>query len=839
MTQVRKAAGLLVGELDRLDRQSGGALLGGVSPGEVYRGTLTVVMRLVFLWHAEEAGLLPAATGPGGEAVTGTSGRGFGGALFDPGRHPWLEHAEIGDQAIRELRAALLGAGQVSEVERIGQVYEALLEFSCALGDGPVPELVVVRTGGRRATGTHYTPQALAEEVVEHTLAPLCYSPGPADAAQASAWRVRPAAELLSLTVVDPAMGSGAFLLSACRYLAERVVQAWERDGYPDALTAARGPDLSRDGAVLEARRQVAARCLFGVDLDELAVDLSKLSLWLLTRAKNRPFSWLDHALRCGDSLAGAVTAPPPGSSQAGDSQAGDSQAADSPPAGTPGRPFHWAREYPEVMRNGGFDAVVSNPPFIGGKKISRALGRDYREYLKRQVAHGRPGNADLCAYFLLRDLALAPHGRVGIVATNTIAQGDTRKVGLDQAVAAGWAIYRAEKSQPWPGAASLEVALVWAGHPAATEPIVLDGEQVAGITASLGARARVTGNPYPLTQNAGQAAQGSIVLGQGFILEPAEAQALIAQDPRNSEVIHRYLNADDLNSRWDNSASRWVINFGEMTEQEASRYLRVFAIAEERIKPVRMQKNAARYPRMVHEWWKYWNPRLATLAAIAGLDRVLVIARHSRTGLPQFVRTGQVMSDALVVFATDRAAALALLSSSLHFAWWTTMGESSLRKDARYTPSDGFGTFPQPGPAARLDQAGEELDRFRREVMGRRRLGLTALQRLVNDDGVPDEDIVHLRKLHREIDEAVRDAYARDEEADPGIAEFEARVCAAPLPRWAQIDLGHGCHETRYGTRFTISPQARLDVLDKLLALNHYRHRNEMAGKPHHGAGI
>jgi hypothetical protein len=771
MTQVRTAAGLLAGELARLDRQAGGALLSGVAPGEVYRGMLTVLMRLVFLMHAEEQGLFPVTTGPGGH-----------GGLPGAGRHPWLAKAELSDRAARDIRAELRRAGPVTEIEQLGRVYEALLQFTCARGDGPDPELVIAAASGRRATGTHYTPRALAEEVVEHTLAPLCYSPGPAEGADARTWRVRPAAELLGLTVVDPAMGSGAFLLSACRYLADRVVMAWERDGYPDGTTG--------ENAVLQARRRVAGGCLFGVDLDEIAVELSKLSLWLLTRAESQPFSFLDHALQCGDSLVDAA--------------------------------------FPEVMRGGGFGAVVSNPPFIGGKKIRQALGREYREYLKWQVARGVPGAADLCAYFLLRSLALAPHGRVGIIATNTIAQGETRRVGLDQAVAAGWVIYRAEKSRPWPGAASLEVALLWAGHPAAAEPIILNGERVTGITASLSPQSRVAGNPYPLSANAGQSYQGSIVLGSGFILGSAEARELMAQDPRNSEVIHPYLNADDLNSRWDGSASRWVINFGEMTEQEASRYPRIFAIAEERIKPVRMQKNAARYPRMVHEWWKFWNPRPVMLAATAGLGQVLVIARHSRTGLPQFVPTGQVMSDALAVFATDQPAALALLSSSLHFAWWTTMGESSLRKDARYTPSAGFDTFPQPVPTGRLDRAGRDLDRFRREIMARRRLGLTALQRLVRDDGVQDEDIMALRKLYREIDEAARDAYARDEEADPGIGEFEAVVSAVPLPRWADIGLGHGCHETRYGMRFTISPQARIDVLDKLLALNHYRHLNE-----------
>ena len=103
-------------------------------------------------------------------------------------------------------------------------------------------------------------------------------------------------------------MGSAAFLVSACRYLSERVVVAWERDGYPDTVLDALGSGFDRDDALLEARRIVAARCLYGVDRDDAAVELGKLSLWLVTLAKDKPFSFLDHALRHGDSLVGLTS---------------------------------------------------------------------------------------------------------------------------------------------------------------------------------------------------------------------------------------------------------------------------------------------------------------------------------------------------------------------------------------------------------------------------------------------------------------------------------------------------------------------------------------------------
>ena len=974
--QVRQAAELLVGELSRLDRETDGALLGEVAPREVYRGTLTVMMRLVFLLYAEEQRLLPVSSDLYATAYSVTSLHHqldaeqnlygdeigdrraaawprllatfaavyegceyvdmrippYGGSLFDPARYPWLERLAVTDRVVHEILGALLilrrrggAAERLSykglDVEQIGHVYEGLLEFSClrvdepylgligklepelplaqveqAAEDGdffewlakicdaspgalrkamgaasedlatlhaacdndadlaqrvrplrgllrrdlrglptvfPAGSLIITQVGDRRATGTHYTPRKLAEEIVEHTLAPLCYSPGPADGAEPDDWQVRSSHRPARTQGARPGDGLRRVPRLGLPLPRRALVEAWERDGYPDPVVAALGPDFNRDDAALEARRRVASRCLCGVDRDEAAVELGKLSLWLVTLAKDQPFSFLDHALRCGDSLVGLISesqvvafhldpetgrynnarlsgaideiagpimtrvlelredieAEPVRDPQQAALAAGKLQEADdltarlrdladavsaaalstagqpedafdsrlngiegdvqrlltqegieSPlehafrarldawlkgPRAEPIRPLHWALEFPEVMRHGGFDAIVSNPPFIGGKKVSGALGTDYREYLKQRLAKDKPGHADLCSYFLLRDLSIAGHGRVGIIATNTIAQGDTREVGLDQVVDMGWAIYRAEKSQRWPGTAALEVALLWTGHPAEHEWRILDGNRVAGITPSLDPPSRIRGNPYRLAANAGQSFIGSYVLGGGFILTSTEAHDLIANDPRNKDVLFPFLNGEDLNSHWDCSASRWVIDFNDWPIARAMEYQEVFAIIDEKVRPERQRTKAngdyvLRQP-LPQRWWQYADKRPALRRAIADFDRVLVVARHSKAGLPQFVTTDQVISDATVVFASDRSAVLSLLSSSIHFVWWTTKGESTLETRLRYTPSDGFETFPQPGLTKRMDHSGTELDTFRRELMERR----------------------------------------------------------------------------------------------------------------------
>ncbi|MEV4251565.1 type IIL restriction-modification enzyme MmeI [Spirillospora sp. NPDC049652] len=1093
--QVRQAVELLVGELARLDRESGGTLLADVAERDIYRAALIVLMRLVFLLYAEEQELLPTdelyqlsygvaalydrlrrESDQHGEevgdrrsaawyrllalfrAVHGGSEHpdlripAYGGSLFDPSGFEWLAFAPVTDRVVHEVLDALLilrhkrgkaAAERLSykglDVEQIGHVYEGLLEFSCLKVDEPYvgligrvePELPLRRleeeyakgtasflawlkdecdatpkqlekalakapdteqaaalhaacdndeelaarirpffgllradlrgdptvyparsvlftqVGDRRATGTHYTPKSLAQEIVQHTLAPLCHRPGPAEGAPEDEWQVKPAAELLGLKVCDPAMGSGAFLVSACRYIAERVVDAWERDSMPVDVLDLLGPDHDRDDLLLFAKRRTAASCIYGVDRDDMAVELAKLSLWIETLAKDKPFSFLDHALRHGDSLVGLIDEvqvksfhldPKRGSwdnarfgnvmddlvpmltraqelreeieafaaddiervaekrrklaeaerltgslrlaadvvtaaalSTAGrpedvlDARLRDladevravlgggcaeqtddfaREPASSPvevllrekveswlrgTRKTPVKPFHWSLEFPEVMRRGGFSAVVGNPPFIGGQRLTGAMGTDMREYLVQHIGGGRRGSADLCAYFYLRDLAITNNGRVGIIATSTIGQVGTREVGLAQACDKGWEIYRAEKSQPWPGTASVEVSLVWTGHLGDEEKPVLDGRPVPGITPSLDAQSLVVGNPYRLADNADQTFQGVIVLGKGFILEPERAQELLNKDSRNSDVLFPYMGGEDVNSRWDLSAPRWVINFHDWDEEKARTYSECFEIVEREVKPFRAEnKRKVRRER----WWQFAERATGLYASIKSFDRVLVIARVSSTAVPIFVSNDRVLNEKTVVFATDRSEDLALLTSAFHIHWaWEYSGR--LKADLQYTPSRCFDTFPRPMATAIMARLGDELTAAREAVMLQEQIGLTALYNRFNDPACRDDRILDLRRIHIRIDEAVREAYALDEVKSPEIGEFEAGVTSTPLPSWRELELEHGFREVRQGVRFTISSRARDLMLNKLLALNHYRHQQEVQLNP------
>ena len=208
-------------------------------------------------------------------------------------------------------------------------LFERVRPFAGLLREDTMGYPVVITTGGvyvtkgedRRSTGTHYTPRSLTEPIVQYSLEPAVYV-GPAEGKPREEWRLHSAGHLLSLKVCDMAMGSGAFLVAACRYLADRLVEAWDEierdhpgmiivtpegklaDGTPAEMLVPRDPAER----LIVARRMVAERCLYGVDINPMAVEMAKLSLWLVTVQKERPFTFLDHALRCGDSLLGIAS---------------------------------------------------------------------------------------------------------------------------------------------------------------------------------------------------------------------------------------------------------------------------------------------------------------------------------------------------------------------------------------------------------------------------------------------------------------------------------------------------------------------------------------------------
>jgi len=570
----------------------------------------------------------------------------------------------------------------------------------------PAGAMILQPSDERRRSGSHYTPRILTEPIVRKTLEPILQRLGD---------KPTPS-QILALKICDPAMGSAAFLVETCRQLGDVLVAAWHAHKQLPSIP----PD---EDEILHARRLIAQRCLYGVDKNPMAVDLGKLSLWLATLAKDHPFTFLDHALRHGDSLVGLTRKqitefhwlPTPQRSfgqdvieerikaatgvrqeiiDAGDEVpfllkqqklaladeslnlvrfagnlviaaffAGDNdkkrklkreellaQFSEFLRSGNMGlrptkaeqdlrsgdkavQPFHWEIEFPEVFgrENGGFDAFVGNPPFVGGKKISTILGDAYREWLA--VVHDDSNsNSDLVAHFFRRTFGLLRStGTMGLIATKTIAQGETRYTGLRWICTHDGTIYNALRRMKWPGQAAVTVSLLHIGKNGFEGSCELDGQPVNRISAYL-FHSGGDDNPCVLKANEAKSFIGSFVLGMGFTFDDSdgqggassieEMQRLVAKNPRNAERIFPYIGGEDVNDDPQHRPTRFIIDFFDMSLEEAGRWPDLLAIVREKVKPERdkQKRDAIRL-----RWWQYADKRPGLRKALETRQSALV----------------------------------------------------------------------------------------------------------------------------------------------------------------------------------------------------------------------
>ena len=710
----------------------------------------------------------------------------------------------------------------------------------------PKGSLVLQPSDERRRSGSHYTPRELTEPIVRTTLEPILARLAGDDP------RGPTPEQLLDLKVCDPAMGSGAFLVEACRQLGDALVAAWRN--HESSIQVPTDED-----ATIYARRLVAQRCLYGVDRNPVAVDLAKVSLWLVTLAREHPLTFLDHALRHGDSLVGlskkqlqafhwdetqpnsfAAILVSQGLERAlalreqirnagDDVPDADLRALWQEANGTLGKvrlhgdlviaaffeadsakarlaklaayakqvggpeaeahavrlrewrrddarplaPFHWEVEFPEVFERvrPGFDAFVGNPPFMGGRNLSAAAGETYTAWIMSQHPESS-GGADLVAHFFRRTFnLLRDRSTLGLIATNTIAQGDTRVSGLRWICHHRGQIYAAQRRVRWPGLAAVIVSVVHVAKGLGISPVHLDGRPTERLTAFLFS-AGGHDNPARLKVNSGKSFVGSYILGMGFTFDDADSKGvatpveqmrrLIERDPRNAERIFPYIGGEEVNSSPTHAHHRYVINFEEMDETQARTWPDLWRILEEKVKPERITKDANKYPRMVNEWWKYWNARPELVSRLKGFLRCAVLTLHAPYHLVSFAALPAVFSHGLAIFPTDKYSALSSLQSRPHELWARFFG-SSLEDRLRYTPSDCFETFPFPEDWTTrpdLETVGQEYYEYRAQLMIDNNEGLTKTYNRFHDPEEHDPRIVRLRELHAQMDRAVLDAY-------------------------------------------------------------------------------
>ena len=495
---------------------------------------------------------------------------------------------------------------------------------------------------------------------------------------------------------------------------------------------------------------------------------------------------------------------------------------------------FHWFLEFPEIMERGGFDCILGNPPYLGDKKQKRSYGAPFQ--VATRWLFSLESACDVVAIFYRRifDL-LQPEGLAVLISTNTIAQGATREQGLDTILASGGTIHYAAPSVQWPGRANVVVSIVGFSKGTMLGPYPLDGRSVLGITGGL--RERMEENqakPKQLKANRGIAFIGTYVNGTGFFLDFSTASTLITRNPYTRDVIRRHTNGDDLYDDVLQKGSRYVIDFGSRSIEEAERYTECFEIVRSRVFPIRTKQGDQRNR---EKWWLHARPRRKLYTAIHKFSRVLAAAKVSRTCAVDYVPADEVLDEKLIVFALDGYDAFAFLQSCFHWEWaWFRC--TTMKHDVSYGVQRIFLTLPLPldfstARDASMQKVGEQYHDHRKGIMQDLRLGLTTTYNLfhtrdlslaaVGKASKSDSDtaasclrnLLELRRLHVALDLAVRDAYG-----------------------WQDLDLAHDFYEVEYlpendRVRYTISPIARREVLRRLLVENHARAEAEAQNPP------
>jgi hypothetical protein len=768
----------------------------------------------------------------------------------------------------------------------------------------------------RAATGAHYTPPSLTEPIVQYALEPVVFR-GPAEGKPREEWELKRPEELLALKVCDIAMGSGAFLVAACRYLAARLVESWENN--PQEAPADAGRDFEEQR--LTAMRLVAERCLYGVDVNPLAVEIAKVSLWLTTLRRDRPFTFVDHALRCGDSLlgltslnqlealalkpeeassillepareairatldevrqlreqiestdavdlreveaktaalgsadrelgslktvgdiiVGAALEEAAGKSRAATvvegaveeiyaalavtcadrndallervkAQAGDALLAGSAPGALdPPRPFHWALEFPEVFgrENGGFDAIVGNPPFLGGVTIAARLGTAMERFLKQQVPESR-GFVDLVAYFHRRaDILAASGGTYFLFGPQTLISTANRRAAIDPVLARDRKIVWGLRRLVWPGEATIEVCVVGITASASRVQPILDGESVSAISAGLESSFDVTGAPRLKPRFV--YSEGTHLYGLGFVKTQHEWRSFLAHEPQLAKYLRAYVNADILCSSPVLTGDRIAVDFGERDKSELLDVRDALALVEQEV----AQERAAQ-TRQIHEHraWLFWDKRTELYAQARKFERIIVCPNLSKHLPFLFADPQWLFTKAVKFFATDRYEDYGVLQSSFFFSW--VVATSPLRGNRiAFSTRNSLDTYVAPTASPELEEAARKLWETRASMMVDRSLGITSLLNLVHDLSDNDPAIDRLRALQSELDLAVANAYG-----------------------WKDLKLDHAFRETPLGLRYTISEGVKTDVLKRLLELNHERYAEEVARGLHTKAG-
>ena len=397
-------------------------------------------------------------------------------------------------------------------------------------------------------------------------------------------------------------------------------------------------------------------------------------------------------------------------------------------------------------------NAIVGNPPFLGGKKIKSALGEEYANKLHKKFPDVK-GQPDFCTFWFRKAADnIDDHGRVGLVGTNSIAQNTSRTASLDYVVEQGGHIHSAVSTQQWSGEANVHVSIVNWSKQACGSPM-LDHQYVDFISTSLKFEISVA-NAIQLESNKGLSFQACELSGKGFIISEQQAQEWINQDIKNIQVLKRMIDGKGLINPF--SPLDWVIDFADMEIEEAGEFAEPFEWVRRNVKPER--DNNSRKARR-ERWWRFGEFRPGMRKKNSQLSCYFAIPKVVKHVIFQPVSIEKLPCEANMVISSEDFYILGILTSNVHRIWVKAQS-STLEDRTRYTNTTCFETFPFPQSLSQslLEQIRgtmQDLHEYRSEIMEKRGWGIT---KLYNE--YFHEPASRLYKLHHQLDTLALKAY-------------------------------------------------------------------------------
>nr|WP_236116972.1 DNA methyltransferase [Hassalia byssoidea] len=557
----------------------------------------------------------------------------------------------------------------------------------------------------RHARGIHFTSEADIMKIVRPTISR--YWEERIEAATTIAELSALQLELQSYRVLDPACGSGNFLYMAYQELKRIEMLLLDK--------------ISQRRKSANEQMQmgfVTPQQFYGMDTNPFAVELARVTLMIARKIAidnlkltepALPLDTLDNNIVCQDALFS-----------------------------------EWQKA----------DVIIGNPPFLGGKHMRIALGDEYIDKVFQRFPDVKD-SVDFCAYwFRLAHNYIDEKGRAGLVGTNSVSQGKSRIAALDYITQNDGYIHEAVSTQPWSGEAKVHVSIVNLSKEK-PEKYYLDNELVSRISSSL--KATIDVSPaVRLKANVNKCFQGVIPVGGGFIVTEQQVKDWIKADLKNQQILKLYSTGEKLANNPNGIPERWIIDFNDMSIEEASNYSLPFKHVKSNVKPER-DKNRREVTKT--NWWKYGEKRPAMRKALAFLSCYFAVPEVSKWSIFIFCPPEWLPGNTAKIVTSDDFYILGILTSKVH-RLWVRATSSTLKGDTRYTHNTCFETFPFPQtPDAKLVNQirakAEELHQYRTQQMEAKQWGITTLY-----NKFFNEPASQLYKLHEQLDKLMMQTY-------------------------------------------------------------------------------